>query len=45
VWMQLVHLLLADLVWLALVVLSAASLAPAAIESPAPALATPRVHG
>jgi heme a synthase len=44
VWMQLVHLLLADLVWLALVVLSAASLAPAAVESAAPVLAPPRAE-
>lgn len=29
VWLQLVHLLLADLVWIALVILAAASLAPA----------------
>ncbi|HYO65355.1 MAG TPA: COX15/CtaA family protein [Archangium sp.] len=40
VWMQLVHLLLADLVWIVLVRLSAAGLAvgaPRADESPAPA--------
>jgi heme a synthase len=32
VWLQIVHLLLADLLWLALVLLSAASLAPREVE-------------
>ena len=34
VWLQLVHLLVADLVWIALVLLAAASLAPGPIEAP-----------
>ncbi len=34
VWLQLVHLLLADLVWIALVVLAAASLGPAGAAAP-----------
>ncbi|MBV8857587.1 MAG: COX15/CtaA family protein [Acidobacteria bacterium] len=33
VWLQIVHLLLADMLWLALVLLSAASLAPAPVRS------------
>lgn len=33
VWLQIVHLLLADLLWLALVLLSAASLAPGAVRA------------
>lgn len=40
VWMQLVHLLLADLAWIALVLLGATALvAPRAIRAPAPAVA------
>jgi heme a synthase len=34
VWLQLVHLLVADLVWIALVLLAAASLAPGRVEAP-----------
>ena len=34
VWPELVHLLVADLVWIALVLLAAASLAPGPIEAP-----------
>jgi heme A synthase len=33
VWLQIVHLLLADLLWLALVLLSAASLAPRDVQA------------
>jgi cytochrome c oxidase assembly protein subunit 15 len=43
VWMQLVHLLMADLVWINLVLLSAAALArPAPAAAPAPASLQPR---
>jgi cytochrome c oxidase assembly protein subunit 15 len=34
VWLQLVHLLVADLAWIALVLLAAASLAPTPVEAP-----------
>lgn len=44
VWLQLVHLLLADLVWIGLVVLAAASLGPAEARAPSPA-GVPAVAG
>jgi heme A synthase len=42
IWMQLVHLLLADLVWIATVLLAASALAEPATEAPAAAYAVAR---
>jgi hypothetical protein len=38
IWLQLVHLLLADLLWIALVLLAAEALEQSALRQPTPAL-------